>query len=108
MAYCGPHGIPYTEFLQWDDLSRDAALAWKADHDQRCSSCGTHRDQWWVYDSDGQPIIVDGYPKVDLTRWTIDTAYCPGCHLLSLHREQHRDDDTTAWQHPHFTERASH
>ncbi len=45
MAYCGPRGIPLEEFLQWGELSQDAALQWQAYEARRCSSCGSHPDE---------------------------------------------------------------
>jgi hypothetical protein len=46
MAYCGPRGIPLTEFLRWESRDQEAALAWSAFEGHRCKSCGTHPDEW--------------------------------------------------------------
>jgi hypothetical protein len=46
MAYCGPRGIALSEFLRWDRADQDAALAWTAYENRRCSHCGTHPDEW--------------------------------------------------------------
>jgi hypothetical protein len=46
MAYCGPRGIPLSEFLRWDRTDQDAALAWSAHENRRCGNCGTHPDEW--------------------------------------------------------------
>lgn len=46
MAYCGPRGIAWDEFLAWSKTSRDAAIVWQLRHQQACGSCGTHPDAW--------------------------------------------------------------
>ena len=46
MAYCGPKGIPLSEFLRWDQSDQDAALEWAAYEARRCGNCGTHPDEW--------------------------------------------------------------
>ena len=46
MAYCGPRGIPLSVFLGWPQGDQDAALAWQADQDARCATCGTHPEDW--------------------------------------------------------------
>jgi hypothetical protein len=48
MAYCGPRGIPLSDFLSWSDDDQDAALGWQSDDNARCRSCGTHPDEWRV------------------------------------------------------------
>ncbi|WP_402465800.1 hypothetical protein [Isoptericola aurantiacus] len=45
MAYCGPKGLPLSEFLSWDQADQDAALSWQAYEARRCSGCGTHPDE---------------------------------------------------------------
>ncbi len=40
MAYCGPRGIPLTEFLAWDETDQDAALAWQSYESRRCREDG--------------------------------------------------------------------
>jgi hypothetical protein len=46
MAYCGPRGIALSEFLRWDRKDQEAALSWSAFENRRCTSCGTHPDEW--------------------------------------------------------------
>lgn len=46
MAYCGPRGIPLSQFLSWPQSDQDAALGWAAHEAQRCQGCGTHPDDW--------------------------------------------------------------
>lgn len=40
MAYCGPRGIPHSEFLQWRTTDRDKALTWFLRDREACPSCG--------------------------------------------------------------------
>lgn len=42
MAYCGPRGIPHSQFLRWSDADRAAAMAWQQDQAERCPSCRVH------------------------------------------------------------------
>ncbi|MFB9378600.1 hypothetical protein ACFFKU_06845 [Kineococcus gynurae] len=45
MNYCGPHGIPLSTFLGWDQADQDAALGWSA-HEARRYPDGSHPDDW--------------------------------------------------------------
>lgn len=45
MSYCGPRGIPLSQFLEWDQADQDNALAWSA-HESRRYPDGTHPDDW--------------------------------------------------------------
>ncbi len=71
MAYCGPAGVAYTDFLTWDALSRDLAIAWRQQEDSRCSGCGVPMGDWYL--EDGTPD--DRAYKAELYR-------CPGCSEL--------------------------
>lgn len=46
MDYCGPRGIPHSEFLNWDIDDQAKALGWAAEEAQRCSQCGTAPWEW--------------------------------------------------------------
>jgi hypothetical protein len=55
MAYCGPRGLPHSVFLgrvvgpgdpAWLPSDREDALGWAAYEGRRCTSCGTHPDEW--------------------------------------------------------------
>lgn len=97
MAYCGPAGIRYAEFLEWDDLSRDAALAWQYRQDRRCSSCGTVHDDWLnSRDAEGN-LVADELAPVYVT----DDIYCPGCAALDRHRRTNGEDEVPG-RHPAF------
>jgi len=45
MAYCGPRGIPLSEFLGWEQGDQDAALTWQGYESRRCPGCGSHPDE---------------------------------------------------------------
>lgn len=45
MDYCGPRGIPLETFLDWPQLSQDAALTWAGYESRRCGECGVHPDE---------------------------------------------------------------
>ena len=112
MAYCGPRGIPYTQFLgadpRWDDLSREAALAWQADEDHRCNGCGQDRDDWYERDAEGEIVYGDdGYPKVAVPfRFDVTNAYCPACHALAKSTPDGQNRES--WLHPRFVPRHTH
>jgi hypothetical protein len=67
MAYCGPLGIPWSEFLSWPKVDRDAAILWQQHRDRLCKGCGTHPDEW--------DPARGGHPRAFVA--TVHT--CPGC-----------------------------
>lgn len=75
MAYCGPKGIPLSQFLKWDKADQDAALAWQHHENRRCSSCGTHPDDW------------NEKAGGNRNAFHAEHAICPGCSELERHRE---------------------
>lgn len=79
MAYCGPRGIPLTEFLAWDDVDQDAALAWQSYEARRCRSCGHHPDE------------PPRHPHIDV---------CPDC--VQLERTRNTDDAKVPGAHVHL------
>lgn len=46
MDYCGPLGLPRSEFLRWDRDDRDAAIVWAMRRAAACQSCGTRPEEW--------------------------------------------------------------
>jgi hypothetical protein len=84
MDYCAPRGVRYGEFLDWDQLSRDAALAWQARENARCGSCGQVEADWMVDGPDGPTEAVPP-PLV------VDHHWCPGCAALGTRRANEKD-----------------
>ena len=85
MAYCGPKGIPYEEWMGlavgWTLFSRMAAIAWQAREADRCGSCGqVHAD--WLGD--------DGREARD-PPCTVVRVKCLGCEALELDRADQGD-----------------
>lgn len=46
MDYCGPLGLPRSEFLRWGRDDRDAAIVWQMRRQAACSACGTRPEEW--------------------------------------------------------------
>lgn len=81
MAYCGPHGIPLSEFLRWPAADQQAALAWQAHESRRCHGCGSHPDDW------------DPELGGDLHAYRAVTRICQGCvELQRRHTEPDNQD----------------
>lgn len=76
MDYCGPKPLRYAEFLEWDDLSRSAALAWQARENAKCGSCGQVKADW----TDAEGRQQHPAPFVVVDHW------CPGCEALGQRR----------------------
>lgn len=76
MAYCGPLGIPWDEFLSWPKPSRDAAILWQIRERQTCSGCGTHPDEW--------DETKGGHPRAFVA--TVRT--CRGCGAAESARDR--------------------
>lgn len=87
MAYCGPRGIRYTEFLEWDPVDRDAALAWQNRESARCGGCGTVPADWLNdWGPDGQPVANELTPVMHA-----QDQYCAGCGARHRHEATHKD-----------------
>lgn len=80
MSYCGPRGIAWGAFLQWDRLSRNAAVAWARRNAETCTSCGTHPDTWDPTRGGSEHALVA----------VIDA--CRGCATLQSGQQQLTDD----------------
>lgn len=95
MAYCGPRGIPYEEWLGivdgWSEFSRGCALAWQDREARRCPQCGQVDDDW--REPDGMPMRVPPFQVVGHT--------CQGCESVHMHRED-LDDHAPPYVHPRF------
>lgn len=75
MAYCGPRGLPHSEFLGWSAADRDKAIWWHMRDRAACPSCGTRPEEW----DPGRGGSRDAY-RADLHE-------CPGC----VERERAQD-----------------
>lgn len=75
MAYCGPRGIPLSQFLAWSEADQQAALGWQVNESRRCNSCGTHPDDW------------DEKSGGDRNAFHAEPVQCPGCVQLERMRE---------------------
>lgn len=73
MAYCGPRGIPHSEFLSWPLDDQAKALGWMAEDAQKCSECGT-ADWEWMED----PNAYHAGPHV-----------CRGCTAVAVARQEY-------------------
>lgn len=80
VGYCAPLGIPLSQFLRWSKADQDVAVAWHIESQRRCSSCGTHPDDWDP-DAGGH---LDAYVPA--------TEICPGCAKAHTGQAMYRDD----------------
>ena len=71
MAYCGPRGIPLSQFLSWDRADQDAALGWSGYEARRCQRCGWHPDE---------------------RREHVHIDVCPGCARLAAAEKANQDE----------------
>ena len=94
MAYCGPLGIPYLEFQGWDDVSRSAALAWRARENTRCGGCNHTADEIYQTTWDGNPVLDPAGNPIPAAppKWLVETDICPTC--AALQRAQTSPGDT--------------
>lgn len=80
MRVCREWRIPHSEFLGWDSLDREKALAFVIHEGQRCKECGIHGEDW--------PTEVDPAPfEVYATR-------CFGCQAVAQWMDDHRKATT--------------
>jgi hypothetical protein len=78
MAYCGPKGLPLSQFLAWPESDQDAALTWQAHEARKCTECGTHPDDWaqnWWY------------------AWEAEAYRCRGCQVVGDKRDEIQKQD---------------
>jgi hypothetical protein len=74
MAYCGPRGIPHSQFLggppRWTQQDREKALAWAELDRQTCNRCRTRDEEW--------DPARGGHRQA----YTFEPDVCPGCEPL--------------------------
>ena len=46
MAFCNRLGMPHSQFLEWDPVDQEKALAYETFERARCHECGIHPDDW--------------------------------------------------------------
>jgi len=81
MAYCGPRGIPLSQFLAWEQADQDAALSWQSYEARRCPGCGAHPDEGTRhFHIDVCPSCV----QLEKTRKSED-AQVRGAHVAPAH-----------------------
>lgn len=95
MAYCGPRGIPYEQWMGitdgWTPFSRGAALAWQAREAQRCPQCGQVEADW--LDEEGKELRQ--------VPFAVKTRHCHGCESLHEARAD-LPADAPPYLHQHF------
>lgn len=72
MAYCGPRGIPLSQFLSWPVDDQAAALLWQAEENLRCRECGTAEWEWME----------------NLDAYEAKASTCPGCQKIAIEKKQ--------------------
>lgn len=77
MAYCGPRGIPWSEFLTWPKWDRDAAIVWARQQAETCT-CGTRLEEW--------DREAGGHPAA----YVATVRECPGCAAIERREERLR------------------
>lgn len=83
MDYCGPRGIPHSHFLgglnEWTPDDYQKALAWQLHEQRRCSSCGTHPDEW------------DPEQGGDPHAYEAGLTHCRGCEVNAKATDLHTE-----------------
>jgi hypothetical protein len=75
MEYCGPRGIPHSQFLDWRDSDRSKAIWWSVRQRAACPSCGTRAEEW------------DPAKGGSRDAYRAELVECPGC----VERERAQD-----------------
>lgn len=73
MDYCGPIGLPHSQFLGWSYDDQDKAIAWSLDRKSKCGTCGTVTSEW--LDEEGRDREPPPYEA--------KTQICLGCQSLA-------------------------
>jgi hypothetical protein len=75
LDYCVPLGIPHSQFLAWDTVDQDKAIAWRREQAKVCRGCGTRKEEW----------------ASDKFAYVGHIEECRGCALLAQEQEHLRD-----------------
>lgn len=65
LQYCNEHGIPHSQFLDWEPADRAKALAYLLEQAERCQMCGTAGWEWNANRRAYEPV----------------ETFCPGCQM---------------------------
>lgn len=72
LTLCDRWGIPHSEFLSWDEMDQDKAVAFARQKAAMCQTCATWPDEW----------------EADRFAYVVDADRCPGCELIETERDQ--------------------
>ena len=72
MSYCHEHGIPHSEFLEWDPEDRAKTLAYTMESSIRCQMCGTAPWEW----------------EENKFAFTAVDEFCQGCYQKAVFTER--------------------
>lgn len=71
LQFCNEHGLPHSQFLEWEPEDRAKALAFILEKGERCVMCGTAEWEWkenrFAYEAVGR--------------------HCPGCYTTDVANE---------------------
>lgn len=75
LQFCNEHGIPHSEYLQWDATDRAKMLAFAIVKSAHCVMCGTAP---WEWD-----------PKQGGSKYAYEAVevFCPGCYAKASMRQ---------------------
>jgi hypothetical protein len=68
MSYCSEHGIPHSEYLEWEAEDRSKLIAYLLENSERCSMCGTAGWEW----------------KENKYAFTPVDEFCQGCYQKAV------------------------
>jgi len=80
-----PLGIPHSEFLKWDPLDQDKAIAYTRAKAEVCEMCGS-READWVDPETGRIKAHPPFTPVGVT--------CHGCAEIEKYRKAELKDGT--------------
>lgn len=88
VGYAAERGIPFKEFLAWDEGDQEVALVWLAQKRGVHGGCGTHPDEW------------DPRRGGDPEAYHAAVLLCPGCQKIELARSD-LEKKKSAGEHVH-------
>jgi hypothetical protein len=75
LQFCSEHGIPHSEYLQWDPVDRAKNIAFATVKAAHCVMCGTAAYEW--------------DPKQGGSKYAYEAVevFCPGCYAKASMRQ---------------------